>query len=39
MTTMFKVFKKEVHNFFHMIGDNHAMRVTGDCTPDFDQEI
>lgn len=38
MTTMFKVFKEEVHHFFHLIGENQGMRVTGDCTPAFNHD-
>lgn len=38
MTSMIKVFKEEIHNFFHLIGENQGMRVTGDCTPHFDSD-
>ena len=33
MTRMFKVFKAEVHTFFHSLGEHEGFRVTGDCTP------
>lgn len=38
MTSMIKVFKEEVHHFFHLIGENQGLRVTGDCTPRFLEE-
>ena len=33
MNKMIKVFKAEIHSYFKNMSENQSMRITGDCTP------